>query len=113
MGRRRKWYDGAIIDYLRQGGADGLGCATSRHIQEMLYALGKRQVPRVGAISQTLRGLFDEQGVKIVLQVGVTKVARGESRVRGYDVAVWSYYDNPALERVKIKYIKDSDKSNV
>lgn len=104
MGRRRKWYEGAIIDYLMGGGADGLGGATSRQLQDMLYTLGKRQVPRVGAISQTLRGLFDDNRQKIIIQVGRTKVTRGESLVRGYEVAVWGLRENPNIERLKAKY---------
>ena len=103
MGRRKKWYEGEIIDYLSQGGGDTLGCATSKQIQEMLYLTGKR-VPRVGAISQTLRGVFDNQGNKLIVQVGHTKVTRGESLVRGYNVAVWSLATNPNLLRATRKY---------
>ena len=106
MGRRRKWYESAILEYLSNGGADGIGCATSRQIQEMLHGLGRRQVPRVGAISQTLRGIFDSQRNKLVIQVGVAKVARGESRVRGYDVAVWCLSANPHMDRAIAKYTK-------
>ncbi len=104
MGNRKKWYAESIVNYLRHGGADGIGCATSHQLREMLYTKGRRTIPRVGAISQTLRGLFNEHGEKMATQVGHTKIARGESRVRGYNVAVWSLLDNPHIERAITKY---------
>ena len=109
MGRRKKWYESAILEYLGNGGADSFGCATSTQMREMLRQSGKRQLPRVGAISQTLRGLFDTEGNKLVVQVGTTKVARGESRVRGYDVAVWCRSDNPHMANAVKRYSKTED----
>ena len=107
MGSRKKWYAEAIVEYLENGGADGIGCATSHQLREMLFRKGRRTMPRVGAISQTLRGLFNEQGEKLATQVGFTKIARGESRVRGYNVAVWSLIENPHMDKAMLKYFKN------
>ncbi len=107
MGSRKKWYGEAIVEFLSEGGADGIGCATSHQLREMLFRKGRRTMPRVGAISQTLRGLFNEQGEKMAIQVGFAKIARGESRVRGYNVAVWSLIENPHIEKAMLKYGKN------
>ena len=104
MAHRRKWYEQAILDYLDSGGADGIGGATARQLKEMLQSKGKKQVPTVGGISHTLRGMRDAQNRKVILEVGKTKVARGDSRVRGYLVSVWGRADSPTLDRMTSKY---------
>ena len=110
MAHRRKWYEQAILDYLEGGGADGMGGATARQLKEMLQSKGKKQVPTVGGISHTLRGMRNSSNQKVIIEVGKTKVARGDSRVRGYLVSVWGRVDNPALDRLKHKYaIPDKD----
>jgi hypothetical protein len=112
MAHRRKWYEQAILDYLQSGGADGLGGATARQLKEMLQSKGKKQVPTVGGISHTLRGIRDPNNQKVIIEVGKTKVARGDSRVRGYLVSVWGRTDNAKLERLKIKYALPVENNN-
>jgi len=112
MAHRRKWYEQAILNYLQHGGGDGLGGATARQMKEMLQSKGKKQVPTVGGISHTLRGIRDSQNQKVIIEVGKVKVARGDSRVRGYLVSVWGRTDTPELERLQLKYtIPTNDKN--
>jgi len=112
LARRKKWFDGLVLEYLANGGGDGIGCATSSEIHEMLSKTGKKSIPQIGTISQSLRGLKDSKGKMALVQVGTTKVARGGSRVRGYGVVVWSLANNPHLESAIQKYGHTNDNEN-
>ena len=88
MAHRTKWYEERVRRFLENGGADGNGASTATEIIEHLRSnCGKRQLPSTGAISHSLRGVRDRSGNKIFLEVGQTKVARGDSRRRGYMVS--------------------------
>jgi len=105
MAHRTKWYEERVRRFLENGGADGNGASTATEIIEYLrYNCGKRQLPSTGAISHSLRGVRDKSSNKIFIEVGQTKVARGDSRRRGYMVSVWALIHNPKLNELQKTY---------
>ena len=83
MAHRTKWYEERVRRFLENGGADGNGASTATEIIEYLrYNCGKRQLPSTGQ----------------------TKVARGDSRRRGYMVSVWALINNPQLSELQKTY---------
>jgi hypothetical protein len=105
MAHRTKWYEGRVKGFLEGGGADGKGASTATQIIDYLRSnCGKRQLPSTGAISHSLRGVRDSRGNKVFVEVGQTKVARGDSRKRGYMVSVWALINNPHLKELQKTY---------
>ncbi len=106
MAHRTKWYEGRVKEFLEGGGADRKGASTATEIIEYLRSnCGKRQLPSTGAISHSLRGVRDSRANKVFIEVGQTKVARGDSRKRGYMVSVWALTNNPHLKELQKTYI--------
>ena len=92
MAHRTKWYEERVRRFLENGGADSNGASTATEIIEYLRNnCGKRQLPSTGAISHSLRGVRDMGGNKVFIEVGQTKVARGDSRRRGYMVSTQNF----------------------
>ena len=105
MAHRKKWYEARIVNFLENGGADGRGAATATEMIEYLRnQCGKRQLPSTGAISHSLRGVRSLEGGRVFQEVGLTKVARGDSRRRGYMVTVWALASNNYLKDLRSKY---------
>ena len=105
MAHRKKWYEARIMKFLESGGADSRGAATATEMIEYLRNhCGKRQLPSTGAISHSLRGVRSLEGGRVFQEVGLTKVARGDSRRRGYMVTVWALSNNRNLSDLKSKY---------
>ena len=94
-----------VKEFLEGGGADRKGASTATEIIEYLRSnCGKRQLPSTGAISHSLRGVRDSRANKVFIEVGQTKVARGDSRKRGYMVSVWALTNNPHLKELQKTY---------
>lgn len=105
MAHRKKWYEARVIKFLEIGGGDGRGAATATEIIEYLRNhCGKRQLPSTGAISHSLRGVRSPEGGRVFQEVGQAKVARGDSRKRGYMVTVWALANNTFLTELRSKY---------
>jgi len=105
MAHRTKWYEERVRRFLENGGADGNGASTATEIIEYLRSnCGKRQLPSTGAISHSLRGVRNIGGNKVFIEVGQTKVARGDSRRRGYMVSVWALTNNPKITELQKTY---------
>jgi|TARA_R110000824_G_scaffold381503_1_gene574248 hypothetical protein len=112
MAHRTKWYEERVRRFLENGGADSNGASTATEIIEYLRNnCGKRQLPSTGAISHSLRGVRDMGGNKVFIEVGQTKVARGDSRRRGYMVSVWALINNSKLSELQTTY-KSSKKGS-
>ena len=105
MAHRKKWYEARVIKFLEIGGGDGRGAATATEIIEYLRNhCGKRQLPSTGAISHSLRGVRSPEGGRVFQEVCQAKVARGDSRKRGYMVTVWALANNTFLTELRSKY---------
>jgi len=105
MAHRKKWYEARITKFLEGGGSDGRGAATATEMIEYLRNhCGKRQLPSTGAVSHSLRGVRSVEGGRVFQEVGQTKVARGDSRRRGYMVTVWALTKNNNLSELREKY---------
>lgn len=105
MAHRKKWYEARVIKFLEIGGGDGRGAATATEMIEYLRNhCGKRQLPSTGAISHSLRGVRSSEGGRVFQEVGQAKVARGDSRKRGYMVTVWALANNTFLNELRSKY---------
>lgn len=105
MAHRKKWYEARVMKFLEGGGADGRGAATATEMIEYLRnQCGKRQIPSTGAVSHSLRGVRSHEGGRVFIEVGQTKVARGDSRRRGYMVTVWALVNNMNVTELKQKY---------
>lgn len=105
MAHRKKWYETRVMKFLENGGGDGRGAATATEMIEYLRNhCGKRQLPSTGAISHSLRGVRSTTGGRVFQEVGLTKVARGDSRKRGYMVTVWALANNNFLSELRKKY---------
>jgi len=113
MAHRTKWYEERVKRFLDAGGADNNGASTATEIIEYLRSsCGKRQLPSTGAISHSLRGVRDNNGKRIFTEVGQTKVARGDSRRRGYLVSVWALTSNPRISELQKTYRPPKKSSN-
>ena len=105
MAHRKKWYEARVIKFLEIGGGDGRGAATATEMIEYLRNhCGKRQLPSTGAISHSLRGVRSPEGGRVFQEVGQAKVARGDSRKRGYMVTVWALANNTFLTELRSEY---------
>jgi len=112
MAHRTKWYEARVKRFLENGGGDGRGAATSSQMVDHLRNnCGKRQLPNNGAISHSLRGVRDAEGNKVFVEIGQTKVARGDSRRRGYMVSVWCLSSNKNITDLRAKYRPPEPKS--